>query len=218
MLAMVGCGKSDPETETTVTMERTNVLRFHVVDHDSDYMRRVVAHADAQPIAGIETEEDVWKVERAPERAGHDYYLEASDSEAGTGRQRLERYFAALAKDPSFAVPRGHELAYEQGPPGKWRSYYLHSPIVLDGSGIEKAKLSTYGDRPLVLLDLTDGARGAFGDLTQRITGGKLAAVSHGEVVTAPVVNDRIMGGMVSITTDAEHEAVRLVKALQPLE
>lgn len=218
MLAtMAACGKSS-ELETTVTVERANVLRFQVVDHDSDFMRRVVAHTDARPVDGIETEEDVWKVERMPERAGHDYYLAANDSDGGTGRQRLERYFTSLAKDPNFIIPLGHEIAYEQDPPGTWRSYYLHSPILLDGTGIEKANLSTDGERPLVVMDLTRDAGRTFSDVTRRIAGGKLAAISKGEIIVAPVINDWIAGGMVTITTDSEPDAARLVAALQPVE
>jgi hypothetical protein len=204
VLAMAACGKSGPET--TVSVEKANALRFQVVDHDSDYMRRVVAHAGADPsAAGITGQEDVW---HAAERVGHDSFLQADDAGAVTGRVRIESYLARLG--PSFAVPPGHQIGFEQTAPGTWRSYYLQSAIALDGRAIAA---SDHDDK-LVTIELTDEGRAAVYQLTTRIAGGKLAALSHGEVISAPVVLDRIAGGQLVINTDTEAEAAALAKAL----
>lgn len=207
VLALAACGKS-AEPETTVSLERAKVLEFHVVDHDSDFMRRVVAEAKADPrAAGIAVREDVWMIDSTPERVGHDYFLEARDDGSITGKVRLDSYFA------NVEVPRGHQLAYEQTSPGTWRSFYLHSPIALGTGAIERASQS----ESRVHIDLTDAARAEFGALTKRITGGKLAAISHGTVISAPVVLDQIQGGMVTISMDREADAAALTAALQPL-
>jgi preprotein translocase subunit SecD len=201
MLAMAACDKSG-ERQMTTTIERANLLRFQVVDHDSDYMRRVVAHVATDPTAiGITAREDFWTT-------GHDNFLEAHD------RARLESYFKQLQANPNFIISRGHELAFEQTAPGTWRSFYLHSPVALDGNAIDKA---TTRDS-LVMLDLTDDAAKDFGIVTARIAGGKLAAVSRGEVLAAPVVMDQIAGGRVSISLDSDAAADQLARALDALE
>jgi len=228
LLALTACGKSGdptPDTHTTVRIDKVDevgadpaaALQFHVVDHDSDYMRRVFVHAGATPVAGITGHADVWKVEQGPPRTGRDFYLEATDTGGITGRARLERYFAALARDPGFALPPGHQLAFERTGEATWRSYYLDSAIALDGNAVAEVELG-HDDRPTVLVGLTPTGGRTLATLTARIAGGKLAAVSRGEVLSAPIVTDQIAGGRVAISfADDRADAARaLVDALAP--
>lgn len=227
LMLMAACGRSEPAKQTTVEIERVNALGLQVVDHDSEYMRRVFVHvgSDARDratdpmarIAGITAHQDVWQSEATPHRAGHDYYLEASDRGPITGRARLEAYFKQLATDRSFHVPSSHELGFEQYEAGRWRSYYLHRPVVIDGSEIESAHASVFDDRPVVVAELSPMGGQVFGDVTREVAGGKLAILSDGEVVSAPIINGEIAGGMFSITMgpeDGEAAAERLAKKL----
>ncbi len=221
---MAACGDTVP-SQTTVQVERLTALELQVVDHDSDYMRRVHAHVGSERTgaldpaargAGVSAHEDVWQIGDTAHRVGHDFYLEATNRGTVTGRTQLEGYFAQLTNNPSFIVPLGHELAFEQSEPGRWRSYYLHEPIVLDGNAVINAEVDDRGERLVVLADLSDAAARTFGQVTSQIVGGKLAILSDGVVVSAPIINDQIWGGTFAITMGSDNgdENLDAAKAL----
>lgn len=134
---------------------------------------------------------------------------------AVTGRAAIERYLADLARvDPSYVVPDDRQIGYEAivadkpGEPRRWRSYYLERAAALTGAAIATATTSMdpNWNRPIVLLEFGRAGARAFGELTERIVGKKLATLLDGTIKSAPIINGPIRGGRASITmggTDA---------------
>ena len=164
---------------------------------------------------------DQWHVEGRDE-VHHDFYL------CGHDRHALEAAFAQ-AMQRGWRPPPGTEILYERIEPSatandhrvSWRSYFVAKAVEVDGRAIADA-LGTwepYMNRPVVLVDFNrDGAR-AFGALTGRIVGHKLATVLGGDVTSAPIIEEPIRGGRASITMGAEptaeHERDVLVEVLR---
>lgn len=168
-------------------------------------MKEVVETGYAQQIgerAGVQLEVDHWRPDVGG--AAHaNWYLRAYTTE------ELDRAFAA-AVARGWALPEGHELAYERvepypgaaDPRPYWRSYELASEVLIDGSMIASA-IGSYDpntNRPLVLLEFTEAGAQRFCDVTARIVGKKLATLLGGRVRSAPIINGQICGGRVSIT------------------
>lgn len=209
MLAACG-GSEEPQKHTTVTVERMSALALQVVDNDADYMRRVFVHVGSDQAghatepgaraAGVSTNRDYWTSEVNPHRPHHDYYLQASDRGTLTGRAQLEHYLTNLAQRPGFQVPFDHQLGFEETEPGRWRSYYLHRAVVLDGNAVIDAEVGEDHHGPIVVAELSDVGARSFGDVTSQIAGKKLAILSDGTVLSAPIVNGEIRGGRFSIS------------------
>ena len=109
--------------------------------------------------------------------------------------------------DPSFAPPDDRALAYERiEPPPEakdrrtyWRTYYVERAAALTGAAIADASVIHKPNLGVMLEFDRDGAH-AFGELTTRIVGKKLATVLDGTVHSAPIINGPIRGGRASIT------------------
>jgi preprotein translocase subunit SecD len=113
-------------------------------------------------------------------------------------RALLEFRLVDVSIDPRDAmkigVPAGSELLHE----AKTKELYLvRKDSMLGGQDIADAKpsFSTYANQPVV--DFSFTARGAreFGRLTQENIGRPFAIVLDGEVITAPVIREPILGG-----------------------
>jgi hypothetical protein len=178
--------------------------------------------------AGIRAEIDQWRPEDgSPPQT--DYYLVAHDRTESVdpeearrfgcpraetcmlaGRAVIERYVAALArKDPTFRVPADRQLAFErleaahsaQDVRPAWRSYYLERASGVGGAMIADATASPdpYTKQPVVIVTFTRAGAHAFGELTSRIAGKKLATLLDGTVRSAPIISGPIRGGRASI-------------------
>jgi preprotein translocase subunit SecD len=128
---------------------RTAKLEFKIVADGSDYMKRLFAHVENDPIArelGIEGNVDLW-VHDESGREYNDWYLQASDrnefipieeaKEQGcwnrnkaeiageveckvSGRIVIERYLEELAeKDPEFVIGDEFQVGYEFAQPAE---------------------------------------------------------------------------------------------------
>ena len=134
----------------------------------------------------------------------------------------------ANATARGWSLPAHHELGFEFVEPDLrdqdqrpyWRTYELASEVLIDGSMISGATQSfePSSNRPVVLLDLTRRGGERFCDVTARLVTRKLATILGGRIRSAPIINDRICGGRVSITmgggSDPEREARALVAVL----
>jgi preprotein translocase subunit SecY len=197
-------------------------LQFRVVDNDSAFMQGLYARTSADPRAvelGVTAEVDMW----TPDEGGQqqDYYLAAETREA------LTTY---LAEAVVGAPPVDREILFEHlynagedGSEERWRSYYVERAVALDGSSIASSTKTTdpYTGQPIVLVDFTRDGAEAFGELTARMIGRKLATVVGGVIKSAPIINGAIHGGRCSITmggSDAEaqeRDAAALVAVLR---
>jgi hypothetical protein len=83
-----------------------------------------------------------------------------------------------------------------------WRTYPLADEVALDGDAIvsAQAKLNEYDHRPIVLVAFDRAGAEKFAALTERLRGHKLAIVVGDVVQSAPVIQDVIRGGRISIT------------------
>jgi preprotein translocase subunit SecD len=151
-----------------------------------------------------------------------------------TGRRVIERYLAQLvAKDPSFAVPDQNQLGFEEVFPGNdpeikdrrpfWRTYLLERAARLDGTTISKATVNYDQNtlRPEVIIYFNRYGGRVFGNMTGENVGKKMAIVLDDKIASAPIIQQRIAGGVSTITmggVDAdsmEREANDLVNVLR---
>lgn len=108
-----------------------------------------------------------------------------------------------------------------QGQEFEQRLYVKQIPA-LTGGDVERADVRRNEIGGIyVSLDLTDEGSELFGDVTTTLAGrGRLGIVLDNELVSAPTVNEPILGGSASITGDySEREALNLANTLNnPLE
>ncbi|HEY5937770.1 MAG TPA: hypothetical protein VIU61_24145, partial [Kofleriaceae bacterium] len=192
-------------------------LRMHEA-LETDYARQIGPSDEDE----VEVEDDYWQAEDGSEHTNA--YLRGPSPEA------LDRAIAA-AKLRGWQPAPNTTILYEwvepwpdaQRPEPFWRSYELVAEAELDGSMIADARFSfdPNMNRPIVLLDFTREGGRRFGDLTERISGRKLATVLGKRVYSAPIINGPIRGGRASITMGGsdherqEREAQMLVEVLR---
>ena len=210
--------------------------------------------------AGISAVADSWTNEKNGE-VFNDYYLKAYDREVPTpvaaakksgcfnknltvrndtvmcnvnGRKVIEDYIATIsAADPSFAIPDGNQLGFEEvfpqaGSEGGdkrafWRSYLLDRAVRLTGTEISKASV-TYDQntlRPEVIIRFSRYGGRQFGSMTGENIGKKMAIILDDQVASAPIIQTKIAGGVSTITmggadaNSVEREANDLVNVLR---
>jgi len=210
-----------------VMLVENGALEFHEVVEGAD-LKWFVDHGLAfDQIRGEEREPafdvDQWR----PEDGGKqhtDFFLRAHS------RQLLEAAFAE-AEQGGWQPPPHTVIGYERiiPLPGAkerrevWRTYVLRDEVSLDGMAIAHAEGSydPNTNRPVVMVEFDRAGAEAFGELTSRITGHKLAIVVGGVVRSAPVINSPIRGGRAQITMSGsdlqhmEHERDVLVATLR---
>ena len=192
---------------------------------ESDSTMRLADTLLLRGSAGVEpmVETDTWRSEDSNE-LHTDHYLSAHD------RATLEHTFAtAIAQ--GWSPPPESEIVYErveprgesEDPRVTWRSYFVTRDVPIDGGSIADATGSydPNSNRPIVLVDFDRAGGHAFGELTAKIVGRKLAIIVGGIVKSAPVINSAIRGGRASITMGTgdpvrmEHDRDVLVDVLR---
>ena len=140
--------------------------------------------------------------------------------------QDNDRLQADALSDPRFRPPLGYtNLTETTTREGRvvTRSYYckLKPEQGLTGKYVERAWVS-YDDigRPYISLTFNKEGAGIFGRVTSANVGRQLAIVIDGQLQSAPVINDAILGGHAQITGSFSLiEAQRLASVLEnPLE
>ncbi len=188
-------------------LQRPGRLDIKVVDDGTRFMAYVGVELGRHPQPGVAAGEDLW-TERDSGLPHHDDYLWATD------RQPLEAALATLRPDDE------HELVIGARPRvqgGGLRSYYVFRTVELsaaqiadveavDGDG--RIELSVHFDK--------DGAQ-RLADVSERVTGHKLAIIIDDFVASAPVVESKLLGGNARITlgdVDSHADAVQQAKEL----
>ena len=209
-LALADAEPADAEA-WVADLVRPGRLELKEVVEGSELAGRLYALvADGDPRAaelGVTAAIDQWGHDGTG-RHVTDWTLEAPD------RASLAAYLEEVARrEPTLAPEPGLEIAFERRDDpergGAWRTYLLRSAAELDSRHIDRAEVyqDEYTGQPGVLATLTSEGEQRFADLTGRITGRKLAILVDGEVLSAPVVQERIPGGRFSIhmgTGDAQ--------------
>ncbi len=103
-----------------------------------------------------------------------------------------------MACDPNGArVPPGSQFlpSDELGPDGQPFQYCIHRRVRLSGQNLVDAQPSFQDSQPVVSFRFdTRGAR-IFGDITSKNVGRLFAVVLDGKVISAPRINEPILGG-----------------------
>jgi hypothetical protein len=209
------------EVEATAAILTNGGVQFAAVIADDPFMRQVYAMVAKDPSAaadGVEASPDSWMADDG--RRHTDYYLFGADPDA----------IHAYLHERGVEIPAGHELLFEhvvgagdEQDEAYWRSYFVESTVLLDGTSIVDATVSydPQTSRPIVLVDFDDDGAQRFGEITERLVGEKLATLVGAEVKSAPIINGPIYGGRISITMGGsdpdvqEREARALVSVLR---
>jgi preprotein translocase subunit SecD len=173
-------------------LERPGVLEFHAVDTRSPWF-------DAAPPAVQRWAEARQHSTVTQERRGDEVVLRADS------REELEAFVATLPEPPPARI-----LAFEEEDVWdrgierrtRWRLFLLHADAPVHGGHLASATATTndYDGAPIVALAFTDAGATAFADLTEALTKQLLAIVLDGQVMSAPMVQERIAGGRAQIT------------------
>lgn len=208
------------------TLSSHGELTFHRVMAAGERMRALCRRAEVGADTQVSCEQEHWWHEETG-REMHDVYLAAPDPDA------LERFLArAAADDPALAPEPGRELLFEPVRPDLvfsgdrapfWRTYYVEARSELDGDDIAEAYVywDPASNRPAVIVRFDDAGAARLQALTRANVGGKMAIVLDGTVMSAPVIQDVIPGGRVTITmggasrAQVESEAHALAAVLQ---
>ncbi|MCL4321940.1 MAG: protein translocase subunit SecD [Deltaproteobacteria bacterium] len=111
-----------------------------------------------------------------------------------------------LLKALNGKIPKGDEILYHTtynkfSHKTTKRPYLIEKPILMSGAEISSAnvQINRY-NQPIVEVALnSDGAK-KFGDITTKYTGKRLAIILDDNVISAPVIEEPILGGNASIS------------------
>jgi len=153
----------------------------------------------------VEDSDAVWIEEASvgiQGQGGHPCHLVSHD------RVELSRTVQKMNLSAESLIALGEDLPVDGKP--TWKAYLLETPAVVTGAHVKKAfvRIDENMMAPVVMVHLTDEGARLFEELTARITGSRLAIVVNGEVLSAPIVRERIPGGKLQITlgTSGTHE------------
>ena len=178
-------------------------LRFQLEDDDSDDMRHIAASIGLDPAARqarIASDVDEWKLKADP-RSHRASFLTT------TNRPLLDMYLRGIGqRDPSLRLPPGRELLYQlvsarRSAEHVFRTHLLFTDAILDQSAVVEAEVmwDPETNEPEVVVTFDDDGRERLARVTSEHVGEKLAIVSSGEIVAAPIIEQPITGGKTSI-------------------
>ncbi len=189
-----------------ITLRRRGRLTFQLVNTADELSKRLHDYVNQDATAktgGIGADMEQWPHPDTRQPV-HDYFLTAPDKTA------LVAYVSRVgAASKKLAAADDHRFVYElvrprgpSEPRAYWRTYYVEKAATITGASI--AKVSAEVDPRLgtsqVMVHLDEDAKTRFADLTDKNLGRKLAIVIDDEVMTAPLIQTKIPGGVVAIS------------------
>jgi len=198
-------------------------LRFRLVVHEHEGMRAmcrtVEQEGDARSTA-VSAVRDAWMNEQTGKMAA-DCYLQAAD------RAALEQYIDAHRAE--LALDSAQEVVYEEQAalPGKlsagWRTYVINRTSVLTGAHVATASVTWNPETnaPEVRLELDEDGKRLFALITEHNIGKKLLMSLDDQVLSAPLIRDKVSQGISVITLgradpqQTQREAQDLVNAIR---
>jgi preprotein translocase subunit SecD len=214
-------GATDP-TKIASLFGTGRPVEFRRVAVPEEY-RALISELEAS-VAGAPTSSENQGVTKAPlEMIGIDESLPSGhiDLIVDQGNEATVRAFLE-SPDGLVLLPQGRQLVWgfgnETGPAGTpiRRLYLLWDEAEINGADIAEVSVRPGLDANWreVRLDLTPRGRERLSVLTAAAIGERLAILSSSQVVTAPIVRDRITNGSVSVSgqfTDAEAQDLAVV-------
>jgi SecD/SecF fusion protein len=127
--------------------------------------------------------------------------------------------FKMVESDPQLVkdaladnIPSGHTLKYVKNDSGN--PVLLKNPVVLSGERISDARVDfdPQGfNQPFISLSFDSRGTNEFAKITREHTGESLAIILDGEVLSAPRINEPILGGKAQITGDFTFDEASLL-------
>ncbi|MCT4641037.1 MAG: protein translocase subunit SecD [Bacteriovoracaceae bacterium] len=122
--------------------------------------------------------------------------------------QRFSDYIKSVTKYAKDGIPNGYELAFEKvlnkvtNEVENLIPYVIESSTILTGDGLQDAitRIDPQNNQPFVSLIFKPAGGKAFGKLTTDNVQKRMAIVLDGNVYSAPVINEPILGGQAQIT------------------
>jgi preprotein translocase subunit SecD len=216
----------DEIARTRDVIARVGRLEIKAVDHDSEYMRSVFQHVEADK-ATQEPRVDVRITARMDQWRGaangeleSELYLVAHD------REKLQGYLEELARsDPRFVVPADRQFGYEHfdGAPREWwRTHFLVREGGVSGPPVKRATSQRDGvTRDLrIVIELEKAGAKALEELSANSVGKKIAIVLDHRIISTPLVAAPLAGRRLSIALGGpadrqQREADELVAVLR---
>ncbi len=212
-----GIAKADVAKTADIVMSGGMQMRLELETNAVVDLAKAAGIVDSK--GPVTFEPEVWVPETSDKQ--HTAYVLA-----GPDRESIDAV-VERARAAGWSLPPDAELVLEPITDRRERSHWiarlLSTEVLVDYTMLESA--STGFDpslnRPIVMLDFTRAGAERFAEVTERLSGHKIAIVVGREIVSDPVIDGRIGGGRCSITmgggtsTEAlQRDADRLVHAL----
>ncbi len=164
-----------------------------------------------QAVNGAPSAEDMADTIYRLQKRVENYSTEATVYQVGDDRISIE----------IPGVTNANEILEELGKPGSLEFQDSAGNVLLEGTDVEAASAETQQDAMqnteyVVALDLTDEGAVKFAEATRNNIGQNIAIIYDGEIISNPVVNQEITGGVASITgMDSFEEADQLAQTIR---
>jgi preprotein translocase subunit SecD len=194
-------GSADELARARRVLSRVGRLEFRIVDDDERAL-----YDRLGPFVGAGSGVTLVTNDGAP-------YLVALPGASGTAEERLA---AVLASARAAGVDAGPDRELltglvdqgrfsSGGQPEAVRTYLVRREARVTGENVAEAHRAPEGggpdsEIPSVAISFDDRGRAAFGELTRQNVGRRLAIVLDGQVTSAPVIQEAILGGQARIT------------------
>ncbi len=187
---------------------RTARLDFQVVAHEDNFVQQIASEVQER------ADESGISIERKAATVDGREVTESFFYASGEGsRQRLQDFIGSLQ------IPDGRELLLGKAAPPRadddeedddgapavgaeaWRTYLVYASTDVTGEDVKDAYVSTdQQNRPVVILEFNSDGADAWARLTGENVAREVAIVLDEIVESAPVIQDRIGGGVTQIT------------------
>ena len=187
-------------------ISRTARLDFKVVEHENTFFRDLPEAAKARAReAGVEIR--VRAAFASPTREVTEHYLYA-DGEGSLDRLRdfVSSIEGQIPEDREVLFGKTEARGSEEADGGSasdeaWRGYLVFATTEVTGEDVKDAYVSTdQQQRPVVILEFNSDGADAWARLTGANVQREVAIVLDNVIESAPVIQDRIGGGVTQIT------------------
>ncbi len=181
-------GMKDPDRAKSL-IGKTAQLEFKIVDDESDFMAKLAQNLPE----GIQSEQDGYEGKGG--KIVRYTFLKSKD------KKKLEEFLKGK-------VPKDHQVLfqkYTQKLQTWYRTFYLFKKTALTGDYIIDANVQIQRDNNRPYVSLTFNRKGAeiFERVTKQNVKKRMAIILDNQVISAPVIQQRIAGGRAQITLGA---------------
>lgn len=137
----------------------------------------------------------------------------SNEDEASAEKKHVEAERVALEFRLVEPVPGEGLVEMAMSAWGQSETFYAHEQALLTGEDVESATAVRMNGRPAVELKFTEAGAARLAEVTGSNVGRRMGMILNGELVTAPVIRDRISGGVAVINGEFTQEEAERVAA-----